>query len=145
MSEMEWMNCVTQNEEETEACGEMLATRLVPGDFVALWGDLGAGKTAFVRGLAGGLGCEGVSSPTFTIVHEYEGRIPVFHFDVYRLEDENDLYDIGYEDYLRRGGVIAMEWPEIVPGVLPGSRYDVYLEKQSDFLRRIRIVCKRGE
>lgn len=86
-----------------------------------------------------------MSSPTFTIVHEYEGRIPVFHFDVYRLEDENDLYDIGYEDYLRRGGVIVMEWPEIVPGVLPGSRYDVYLEKQSDFSRRIRIVCKRGE
>lgn len=109
------MDYLTHNEIETEALGETLARRLGAGDVVAYRGDLGAGKTAFTRGLARGLGCTGrVTSPTFTVVNEYEGRLPLFHFDLYRLDGEDALYDIGWEDYLDRGGVCAVEWSENV-------------------------------
>ena len=96
---------------ETEALGERLAKQLRPGSVLAYFGDLGAGKTAFTRGLARGLGCTGrVTSPTFTIVNEYEGPTPLFHFDMYRLGGSDELFDIGWEDYLARGGVCAVEW-----------------------------------
>ena len=103
---------------ETEELGAQLAARLRPGDVVAYTGDLGAGKTAFTRGIARGLGIpERVTSPTFTIVNEYEGgRLPLFHFDLYRLGDPEELFDIGWEDYLARGGVCAVEWSELVAG-----------------------------
>lgn len=105
---------------ETEELGAQLAARLRPGDVVAYTGDLGAGKTAFTRGIARGLGIpERVTSPTFTIVNEYEGgRLPLFHFDLYRLGDPEELFDIGWEDYLARGGVCAVEWSENVAGAL---------------------------
>lgn len=105
---------------ETEELGAQLAARLRPGDVVAYTGDLGAGKTAFTRGIARGLGIpERVTSPTFTIVNEYEGgRLPLFHFDLYRLGDPEELFDIGWEDYLARGGVCAVEWSEIVSDAL---------------------------
>ena len=105
---------------ETEELGAQLAARLRPGDVVAYTGDLGAGKTAFTRGIARGLGIpERVTSPTFTIVNEYEGgRLPLFHFDLYRLGDPEELFDIGWEDYLQRGGVCAVEWSENVAGAL---------------------------
>ena len=105
---------------ETEELGAQLAARLRPGDVVAYTGDLGAGKTAFTRGIARGLGIpERVTSPTFTSVHEYEGgRLPLFHFDLYRLGDPEELFDIGWEDYLARGGVCAVEWSENVAGAL---------------------------
>lgn len=105
---------------ETEELGAQLAARLHPGDVVAYTGDLGAGKTAFTRGIARGLGIpERVTSPTFTIVNEYEGgRLPLFHFDLYRLGDPEELFDIGWEDYLARGGVCAVEWSENVAGAL---------------------------
>ncbi len=105
---------------ETEELGVKLAERLTPGAVVAFTGDLGAGKTAFVRGLARGLGiAERVTSPTFTIVNEYEdGRLPLFHFDMYRLGSSDELFDIGWEDYLARGGVCAVEWSEIVSDAL---------------------------
>ena len=108
------MKYVTNSEEETEALGVRLAGRLGPGAVVAFTGDLGAGKTAFTRGLARGLGIgERVTSPTFTIVNEYEGgRLPLFHFDLYRLESPDELFDIGWEDYLSRDGVCAVEWSE---------------------------------
>ena len=110
------MTCTTNSPEETEALGASLAQELEPGAVLAFTGDLGAGKTAFVRGLARGLGCPGrVTSPTFTIVNEYEGgRLPLFHFDMYRLERAGELFDIGWEDYLDRGGVCAVEWSENV-------------------------------
>ena len=109
------MEYLSHNERETEALGAALAARLRPGDVVAYLGDLGAGKTAFTRGLARGLGYAGrVTSPTFTIVNEYEGPVPLFHFDMYRLGGEEDLFDIGWEDYLNRGGVCAVEWSENV-------------------------------
>ena len=105
---------------ETEELGAQLAARLRPGDVVAYTGDLGAGKTAFTRGIARGLWIpERVTSPTFTIVNEYEGgRLPLFHFDLYRLGDPEELFDIGWEDYLARGGVCAVEWSENVAGAL---------------------------
>ena len=105
---------------ETEELGCRLASVLSPGAVVAYQGGLGMGKTAFTRGLARGLDCRSrVTSPTFTIVNEYEGRIPLFHFDMYRLPDENALFDIGWEDYLDRGGVCAVEWSEQVADAMP--------------------------
>ena len=110
----------SHNEAETEAIGARLAAVLNPGAGVAYLGDLGMGKTAFTRGLAAGLGYKGrVTSPTFAIVNEYEGgRLPLFHFDMYRLNSADDLFDIGWEDYLARGGVCAVEWSENVEDAL---------------------------
>ena len=100
------MEYISNSPTETEALGEALAARLTAGTVVAFTGDLGAGKTAFTRGLARGLGVpDRVTSPTFTIVNEYEGgRLPLFHFDMYRLGSSDELFDIGWEDYLARGG-----------------------------------------
>ena len=115
------MEYLSHNEAETEALGARLAAVLTPGAVVAYRGGLGMGKTAFTRGLAKGLGYSGrVTSPTFTIVNEYEGgRLPLFHFDMYRLADSDALFDIGWEDYLDRGGVCAVEWSEQVTEALP--------------------------
>ena len=124
------MDYLSHNETETEAAGESLAARLRPGAVIACRGGLGAGKTAFTRGLARGLGCTGrVTSPTFTIVNEYEGKIPLFHFDMYRLRDEDDLFDIGWEDYLNRGGVCLVEWSERIPAALPPETVTVTIAR----------------
>ncbi len=114
------MEHYSASEQETEALGEALVSRLSPGAVVAFTGDLGAGKTAFVRGMARGLGItQRVTSPTFTIVNEYEGgRLPLFHFDLYRLGSSDELFDIGWEDFLRRGGICAVEWSENVTDAL---------------------------
>ena len=137
------MEYCSNSAEETEALGAELAVRLRPGDVVAYTGDLGAGKTAFTRGLARGLDIgERVTSPTFTIVNEYEGgRLPLFHFDMYRLGSSDELFDIGWEDYLRRGGVCAVEWSEKVADALSGCiRVDIRRgERDSD-----RIVSIKG-
>ncbi len=110
------MDYLSASPARTEEIGQALAHSLEPGDVIALRGGLGAGKTAFTRGLARGLGINGpVTSPTYTIVNEYlEGRLPLFHFDMYRLSDAEELFDLGWEDYLRRGGVCAVEWSENV-------------------------------
>ena len=114
------MEYLSRSPEETEHIGEELGRTLHAGSVVAYRGGLGMGKTAFTRGLARGLGCRGrVTSPTFTIVNEYSGDIPLFHFDMYRLGGEDELFDIGWEDYLTRGGVCAVEWSEQVSGALP--------------------------
>ena len=124
------MEYLSHSETETEAAGQALAAKLRPGDVVAYRGDLGAGKTAFTRGLARGLGCHGrVTSPTFTIVNEYEWPTPLFHFDLYRLGGEEELFDIGWEDYLARNGVCAVEWSEIAPGALPENTVYVTLRR----------------
>ena len=117
------MEYITKSPEETENLGAALAERLNPGAVIAYRGDLGAGKTAFTRGLARGLGCrEQVTSPTYTIVNEYlGGRLPLFHFDMYRLASSDDLWDIGWEDYLERGGVCAVEWSENVADAMEGA------------------------
>ena len=114
------MEYITNSPSETEAVGAALARVLQPGTVIAYRGDLGAGKTAFTRGLAKGLGVkERVTSPTYTIVNEYlGGRMPLFHFDMYRLGSEDELFDIGWEDYLDRCGVCAVEWSENVWGAM---------------------------
>ena len=123
----------TAGEEQTEALGFRLGQLIQPGAVIAYTGDLGAGKTAFTRGLARGLGIpDRVTSPTFTIVNEYEGgRLPLFHFDMYRLGSSDELFDIGWEDYLARGGVCAVEWSENVAGALEDEP--------------IRVDIRRGE
>lgn len=114
------MEYMTHSAQQTQQLGEKLGTVLTAGAVVAFTGDLGAGKTAFTRGLAEGLGIAmQVTSPTFTIVNEYEGgRLALFHFDMYRLGSSEELYDIGWEDYLSRGGVCAVEWSERIADVL---------------------------
>lgn len=113
------MEYITHSAAETELLGARLAQQLRPGDVIAYLGELGAGKTAFTRGLARGLGIQDpVTSPTYTIVNEYQGRLPLFHFDMYRLHDADELFDLGWEDYLERGGVCAVEWSENVADAL---------------------------
>lgn len=135
------MEVYSHSEGETEAVGARLAALLTPGAVVAYQGGLGMGKTAFTRGLAAGLGYKGrVTSPTFTIVNEYEGgRLPLFHFDMYRLNSADDLFDIGWEDYLARGGVCAVEWSEQVADALPEDTIYVRIDRESDTARRITI------
>ena len=134
------MTFTTNSPAETEAVGEALGKRLQPGTVLAYRGDLGAGKTAFTRGLARGLGCaEQVTSPTYTIVNEYlSGRLPLFHFDMYRLAGADDLFDIGWEDYLERGGVCAVEWSENVEDALENA-ICVTIEKTGEDSRRITV------
>ena len=133
------MEHVTNSPSETEALGESLAGQLEPGTVIAFTGDLGAGKTAFVRGLARGLGVqERVTSPTFTIVNEYEGgRLPLFHFDMYRLGSADELFDIGWEDYLARGGVCAVEWSENVSDALDNDCLRVDIRRGENDGQRI--------
>ena len=130
----------TNSPEETEKIGEMLAQKLAPGTIIAYQGDLGAGKTAFTRGLARGLGCtEQVTSPTYTIVNEYlRGRMPLFHFDMYRLRSADDLWGIGWDDYLDRGGICAVEWSENVVEAMENA-ITVTIEKTGEDSRRITV------
>ena len=134
------MEYITYTPEETEAIGAALGKILTPGTVIAYEGDLGAGKTAFTRGLARGLGCtDTVTSPTYTIVNEYlSGRLPLFHFDMYRLRSSDDLFDIGWEDYLERGGICAVEWSENVEEAMEGA-ITVCIEKTGEETRRITI------
>ena len=134
------MEYITHCPQETEEIGILLGKRLTPGTVIAYEGDLGAGKTAFTRGLARGLGCtDMVTSPTYTIVNEYlSGRLPLFHFDMYRLTSADDLWDIGWEDYLDRNGVCAVEWSENVAEAMEGA-IRVRIEKTGEDSRRITL------
>ena len=134
------MQYITNSPGETEAIGAALGNIIKPGTVIAYRGDLGAGKTAFTRGLARGLGCtEIVTSPTYTIVNEYlGGRIPLFHFDMYRLRSSDDLFDIGWDDYLDRGGVCAVEWSENVDDAMEDAIY-ITIEKLGEDSRRITL------
>ena len=134
------MKFITHSPEETEKVGQALGAVLTPGTILAYEGDLGAGKTAFTRGLARGLGAsETVTSPTYTIVNEYlSGRLPLFHFDMYRLSSSDDLWDIGWEDYLERGGVCAVEWSENVRDAMEDAIV-VRIEKTGEDSRCITI------
>ena len=139
------MEYLSHSPEETEHIGEMLGRRLRPGTVVAYRGGLGMGKTAFTRGLARGLGCAGrVTSPTFTIVNEYDGATPLFHFDMYRLGSSDELFDIGWENYLTRGGVCAVEWSERVDDAMPADTLWVDIARGTDESDRI-ITITGGE
>ena len=135
------MEFITNSPIETESVGEALGKVLQPGSILAYEGDLGAGKTAFTRGLARGLGAtEQVTSPTYTIVNEYlSGRMPLFHFDMYRLASSDDLWDIGWEDYLERGGVCAVEWSENVADAMEDA-ITVCIQKLGEESRKITIT-----
>ncbi len=134
------MQYITNSPGETETIAKKLADLLQPGTVIAYKGDLGAGKTAFTRGLARGLGItEPVTSPTYTIVNEYtSGKMPLFHFDMYRLSSSDDLFDIGWEDYLERGGVCAVEWSENVADAMENAIW-ITIEKTGEESRRITI------
>ena len=131
---------ISHSQLETEEVGRKLAEKLPGGSVVAMYGDLGAGKTAFVRGMARGMGlsCR-VSSPTFTIVNEYLGPRELIHFDMYRLSSADELFDIGWEDYLSRGAVCAVEWSENVQDAFFGDEVVVRIEKLNDTDRKITI------
>lgn len=136
------MTKISHSTEQTEALAAAIANIAQPGDFIALRGDLGAGKTAFVRGFVRAMGYGYASSPTFAIVHEYETHPMVFHMDLYRLDGAVDLFDMGYEEYAERKGIVLMEWPERAESMLPVNRLEItirYGENDPDE-RRIEIT-----
>ena len=134
------MQIVTNSAAETEAAGAALAARLKPGCVVALYGGLGMGKTAFVRGLAAGLDNHAeVSSPTFALVHDYGGQPPLIHFDMYRIGSWEDLYTTGFFDYLETGAILAIEWSENIQGALPENTIRVTFERLEEEKRRITV------
>ena len=137
------MELLSHSPEDTEDIGARLAEQLEPGAVVAFTGDLGAGKTAFTRGLARGLGIpDRITSPTFTIVNEYEGgRLPLFHFDMYRLGSADELFDIGWEDYLRRGGVCAVEWSENIADALEEDTVRVDIRRGASDQERVITIA----
>lgn len=136
------MVIISRSEQDTVKTGEVFAKRLKGGDMVALSGDLGAGKTTFVKGIAKGLGIKNyryVNSPSFVLVREYKGRIPLFHFDIYRLNNLKDIEDIGYEEYLGRGGVVVIEWAGKMKRILPKAYIGIKLKIKSKNERVINI------
>ncbi len=141
---MQWE---TRSEKETEKAGAELVPHLRPGDVVALYGGLGMGKTAFVRGMADGMGLTAeVSSPTFALVHDYGGNPALVHFDMYRVNDWEDVYATGFFDYIGKGAVLAVEWSENIEAALPPGTIRVQFEAISETVRRITITGgRKGE
>lgn len=137
------MEYLSQGESETEELGRRLAGSLTPGMVVAFRGDLGVGKTAFIRGIARGLGYVGrVTSPTFAIVNEYESTPPLFHFDMYRLDSAEELFDIGWDDYLERKGICVVEWSEQISEALPENALIVEISRVPDHENQRMIAVK---
>ncbi|MBI3322891.1 MAG: tRNA (adenosine(37)-N6)-threonylcarbamoyltransferase complex ATPase subunit type 1 TsaE [Candidatus Omnitrophica bacterium] len=135
----------SRSPEETEAIGRRLAGRLKAGDVVALTGEIGAGKTTLVRGLAEGLGVPAgsVASPSFVLVREYRGRLPVFHADLFRLEGLPDAATVGLEDFYPQGGITVIEWADRVPGVLPGEHLEIRFDVLDPQTRRLTFIPRR--
>jgi tRNA threonylcarbamoyladenosine biosynthesis protein TsaE len=130
------------SDSDTKAIAERIAKSLSPGTTVCLFGEMGVGKTVFTNGLCRALGVtDYVSSPTFTVVNEYDGAdFPVYHFDMYRIEDEDELIEIGFEEYLSSGGVCIIEWPENIKNSLPSERVDIEILRGNDFSERTIII-----
>lgn len=140
------MEFITNSERETRAAAAETAKHLKIGDVILYEGEMGAGKTAFTKGLAEFFGTEEeVTSPTFALVHEYHGRVPIFHFDLYRISGYDDLYAVGFFDYLDRGGIIAAEWSENVPGLEDELEnvVKIRIEKLSENERKITVTGER--
>lgn len=134
--------------EDTSKIAAEIAQDLKGGEFIAMYGDLGAGKTAFVQGVAKALGIDRpVTSPTFTIVNEYEGRLTLYHFDVYRIEDSEEMYEIGYDEYISSGGVCIVEWAELIEDLFPDEYIKITILKDvdKDFDYRKIILERKGE
>lgn len=133
--------------EDTQKIAAQIADTLNGGEFIAMYGDLGAGKTAFVQGLAKALGVKNhITSPTFTIVNEYEGRLPLYHFDVYRISDPDEMYEIGYEEYIESDGVCIVEWAELIEDIFPGrySKITILKDEEKGFDYRKIIYEESG-
>lgn len=134
----------TKSTEQTEEIGRLLAEKLDTGPdlrhFIAMRGEMGVGKTAFVRGLASHFGIRTVKSPTYTIVNEYRGRVPIYHFDTYRIESEDDLYSIGFDDYIRKNGIAVCEWSENIEDFLPEDAITVTISRDGENGRIIEIT-----
>lgn len=127
--------------EETVELGQKLGQILNKGDTVCLTGDLGTGKTAFTGGIAKALEIEGyITSPTFTIVNEYEGKLPLYHFDVYRIGNAGDMFETGYDEYISGDGITVIEWAELIKEILPTERIDVYIEKDDTDMTDSRLI-----
>ena len=127
------MKYISNSYEETQKIATDFAKTLKEGDVLCMYGDLGVGKTAFVQGLAKGLEIdEPITSPTFTIVNEYSGTLSLYHFDVYRIADSDEMYEIGYEEYVYGDGVSVIEWPQLIDDILPEKRYDIEIAKDYD-------------
>ena len=143
------MKYISKSLEDTQKIASEFAKTLQESDVICMYGDLGAGKTAFVQGLAKGLGIEDhVTSPTFTIVNEYYGSMPLYHFDVYRIADSDEMYEIGYEEYVYGDGVSVIEWPQLIDDILPEKRYEITILKDYDKgedYRTIEIKEKKDE
>jgi tRNA threonylcarbamoyladenosine biosynthesis protein TsaE len=134
------MEITTRSEEETLRLGEIIGGNLKPGDIISLNGDLGAGKTHITKGIAKGLGVEDyITSPTFIIVNEYEGKIPLYHFDVYRINDIHEMFEIGFDEYLYGRGACVVEWGEIVEELLPDKTVNITIKKIDDNTRKVII------
>jgi len=135
----------TKTPEETERAGFELSKKLNPNDIVALYGELGSGKTCFVKGIARGLNVSlPVKSPSFTIINEYPGEVPLFHIDFYRMEKSAEIEDIGWAEYFDTGGIVIIEWAERVKNMLPSERIDVYLYILDETSRRLEIIVVDG-
>lgn len=135
------MKYISNSCEETQKIAADFAKTLKGGDVICMRGGLGAGKTAFTQGLARGLNVkEPVTSPTFTIVNEYEGRLMLYHFDVYRISDSDEMYEIGYEEYVYGNGVSVIEWPQRIEDILPEKRYEVDISKDYSQGEDYRII-----
>ncbi len=141
------LNIISHSELETVGLAEKLAVSFKTGDIIVLTGDLGAGKTVFVRGLAKGLGHDEdlVNSPSFTIINEYPGEKPLYHFDLYRLSDQNELYEIGWDEYLNRDGLIVVEWGEKAKDYLPSKYYQINFKFLNENEREIDISLESNE
>lgn len=139
------MKIITDSEELTIKLGENIGGELEPGDIISLTGDLGAGKTHLTKGIAAGLGVvDYVTSPTFIIVNEYEGRMPLYHFDVYRINDIQEMYEIGFDEYLYGRGVCVVEWGDIVADLLPEKTIEISIKKLDDNRREISIEGRKS-
>lgn len=142
------MEFVTKSETETRGLAKCFAEKLRAGDVILYSGEMGAGKTAFTKGIAEYFGTEEeVTSPTFALVHEYPGRVPIFHFDLYRIADYDELYAIGFFDYLDRGGILAVEWSENIPELAEELEnvININIQKLSENVRRITVTGKGFE
>lgn len=140
------MNIITNSEKETYDVGYKIGKLLKKGDLISLNGDLGAGKTHLTKGIAAGLDVDDyITSPTFNIVNEYQGRLPFYHFDVYRIDDIYEMYEIGFEEYLYGEGVCVVEWGDIVEELLPKDKIYIYIKKLEDNVREIQITGLEGE
>ena len=139
MTTQEWTT-ISRSAEDTQAIGRAIGATLTEGSIVLLMGRLGAGKTTLTQGIAAGLGVDAYTkSPSFVLVNEYDGRLPLFHMDLYRIDDAREAWDLGLDDYLSRGGVLAVEWADRATSVFPNDRLEIRIEYLSDSERRLTL------